>query len=252
MNLLPTILRREFSQLIRSAHGLGPLFLALSGAGGLFIHFVRRAEGTAEALPALWGLAAAFGLPFLAASAASRGFTQDREVGMLRLMFATPVRARWWVLGKVLAAWLLCLLYMGGMGLGCWVWVRWLLPEGAWLPMRWAGFALAAGALATQAFLWCCMGTLVSLFSRSSASTFLLSLLACLFAPPLACLAASALAPGGGGAQWPWFSLQTVAYDCAGGLVDVRALAACLTASAVLIYAAGLMFDALRLCATER
>ncbi len=251
MNVLPTILRREFGQLIRSAHGLGPLFLALAGAGGLFVFFVRRAEGTAEALPALWGLAAAFGLPFLAASAASRGFTQDREVGMLRLMFATPVRARWWVLGKVLAAWLLCLLYVGAMGLGCWTLVRWLLPEGAQVPMGWPGFALASGALAVQALLWCALGTLVSLLSRSSASTFLLSLLACLFAPPLACLAASAVTAGGG-AQWPWFPLQTVVYDCAGGLVDIRALAACLTASAVLVYAAGLMFDALRLCATER
>lgn len=247
MNVLPTILRREFAQLIRSAHGLGPLFLALAGAGALFIVFVRRAEGTAETLPALWGLAAAFGLPFLAASAASRGFTQDREVGMLRLMFATPVRARWWVLGKVLAAWWLCLLYVGGMGLGCWAWVRWLVPEGAQLPMGWLGFALASGALAVQALLWCGIGTLVSLFSRSSASTFLLSLLGCLFAPPVA----SALVAGGG-AQWPGFPLQMVVYDCAGGLVDVRALAACLTASAVLVYAAGLTFDALRLCATER
>lgn len=251
MNVLPAILRREFAQLVRSAHGLGPLFLALAGAGGLFIFFVRRAEGTAETLPALWGLASAFGLPFLAASAASRGFTQDREVGMLRLMFATPVRARWWVLGKVLAAWVLCLLYVGGMGLGCWAWVRWLVPAGAQLPMGWLGFALASGALAVQALLWCGIGTLVSLFSRSSASTFLLSLLACLFAPPVVCLAASALTPGGG-VQWPWFPLQTVVYDCAGGLVDVRALLACLMASAVLVYAAGLMFDALRLCATER
>ncbi len=251
MNVLPTILRREFGQLIRSTHGLGPLFLALAGAGGLFVFFVRRAEGTAEALPALWGLATAFGLPFLAASAASRGFTQDREVGMLRLMFATPVRARWWVLGKVFAAWLLCLTYVGGMGLGCWVLVRWLLPEGAQVPMGWLGFGLATGALAIQALLWCSLGTLVSLFSRSSASTFLLSLLACLFAPPLVCLAVSAVTAGGG-AQWPWFPLQTVAYDCAGGLVNVRALAACLTSTAVLVYAAGLMFDALRLCATER
>ena len=62
MNVLPTILRREFGQLIRSTHGLGPLFLALAGAGGLFVFFVRRAEGTAEALPALWGLATAFGV----------------------------------------------------------------------------------------------------------------------------------------------------------------------------------------------
>ena len=60
-----TILRREAFQLIRSVHGLAPLFLALAGAGGLFVVFLYRADGTAETLPALWGLATAFGLPFL-------------------------------------------------------------------------------------------------------------------------------------------------------------------------------------------
>ncbi len=251
MNVLPTILRRESVQLIRSAHGLAPLFLAMAGAGGLFLFFLQRAEGAAETLPALWGLSAAFGLPFLAASAASRGFTQDRELGMLRLMFASPVRARWWVLGKVLAAWQLCLLYIGGMGASCWVLVHWLLPPDAQVPMSWGGFALASIALAVQALLWCSLGTLVSLFSRSSASTFLSSLLACLFAPPIVSMAIAAIAPGGG-VPWPWFPLQSVVYDCAQGLVELRALVGCLTASAVLIYAAGMMFDALRLCATER
>ncbi len=246
-----TILRREAFQLIRSVHGLAPLFLALAGAGGLFVVFLYRAEGTAETLPALWGLATSVGLPFLAAVAASRGFTQDREVGMLRLMFATPIRARWWVLGKVFAAWSLCMLYVGGMGLSCWVLKRWLLPVGAQVPGSWLGFALAVMALAVQALLWCGVGTIVSLFLRSSASTFLLSLLICLLAPPLVWMALST-AFAGPVAQWPWFPLQTVVYDCAGGVVDVRALVGCVTGAGVLIYAAGFGFDALRLCATER
>ena len=111
-----TILRREAFQLIRSVHGLAPLFLALAGAGGLFVVFLNRAEGTAETLPALWGLATSGGLPFLAAVAASRGLTQDREVGMLRLMFATPIRARWGVLGEVVAAGVVRMLGGGGVG----------------------------------------------------------------------------------------------------------------------------------------
>lgn len=252
MNVLFALARREFMQLIRSTHGLGPLFLALAGAGGLFIYFLHNAEGSAETLPALWGMAVAFGLPFLAASAASRGFTQDRERGMMRLMFATPVRARWWVLGKVLAAWDLCLLYVGGMGLACWFWVRYLAPESATIPTSWFGFCLAIVALAIQAFLWCSMGTLVSLFARSSASTFLASLLVSLFAPPFVCFALSVVAPAAVSTQLPWFPLQTLVYDCAGGVLDIRALVTCLTASCVLIYAAGFTFDALRLCATER
>ena len=246
-----TILRREVFQLFRSVHGVAPLFLALMGAGALFVVFLYRAEGTAETLPALWGLATAFGLPFLAAVAASRGFTQDREVGMLRLMFATPVRARWWVLGKVAAAWTLCMAYVGGMGLSCWVLTHWLLPPDAQVPGTWPGFGLAVLALAAQALLWCGVGTLASLLSRSSASTFLVSLLTCLLAPPLAWAAVSA-AVAGPIAQWPWFPLQTVVYDCAGGVVDIRALVGCVTGAAVVIYAAGLAFDALRLCATER
>ena len=135
-----TILRRETFQLTRSVHGLTPLFLALAGAGAAFVWALRRAEGSAETLPALWGLATAFGLPFLAAVAASRGFTQDREVGMLRLMFSTPVRARWWVLGKVMAAWVLCMVYVGGMGLSCWALRHWALPADAALPGTWVGF----------------------------------------------------------------------------------------------------------------
>ena len=246
-----TILRREAFQLIRSVHGLAPLFLALAGAGGLFVVFLYRADGTAETLPALWGLATACGLPFLAAVAASRGFTQDREGGMLRLMFSTPVRARWWVLGKVAAAWVLCMLYVGGMGLSCWVLERWLLPPDAQVPGSWLGFGLAVLALAAQALLWCGVGTLASLFSRSSASTFLVSLLTCLLAPPLVWAALSA-AFAGPVAQWPWIPLQMMVYDCAGGVVDVRALVGCVTGAAVLIYAAGMAFDALRLCATER
>ena len=40
--------------------------------------------------------------------------------------------------------------------------------------------------------------------------------------------------------------------DYAGGLVDLRMLLGCLMGAAVVIYAAGMAFDALRLCATER
>ena len=245
------ILRRETFQLIRSVHGLAPLFLAMSGAGALLVWFLLRAEGKAETLPALWGLATAFGLPFLAAVAASRGFTQDREVGMLRLMFATPVRARYWVLGKVLAAWLLCMFYVAGMGVTCWVVTHVMMPPSAQLPGSWMGFGLAVMALAAQALLWSGMGTLVSLFSRSSASTFLLSLLACLLAPPLLCLTLS-MTFGQPITQWPLVPLQMSVKDCAQGLIDLRVIVGCLTGAGVLIYAAGMTFDALRLCATER
>lgn len=246
-----TILRREAFQLVRSVHGLAPLFLALAGAGGLLVWFLYRAEGTATSLPAIWGLATAFGLPFLAAVAASRGFTQDREVGMLRLMFSTPVRARYWVLGKVLAAWILCMIYVIGMGVTCWVLTHWALPADAQVPGSWLGFALATVALAAQALLWSGMGTLVSLFFRSSASTFLISLLSCLLAPPAFCLTVS-MAFGRPITQWPLFPLQMSVLDYAGGLVDVRMLMGCLMGAAVVIYAAGMAFDALRLCATER
>ena len=41
-------------------------------------------------------------------------------------------------------------------------------------------------------------------------------------------------------------------YDCAGGVLDLRLLVGSLAMTAVFVYAAGLVFDALRLCATER
>lgn len=249
--ILLTILRRESFQLLRSVHGLGPLLLAVAFAGGLLVFFLRRAEGTAESLPALWGLATAFALPFLAAVAASRGFTQDRERGMLRLMFTTPVRARSWVLGKVLAAWVLSFVYILGMALSCWILTRWLFPPTAVLVSSWLGFGLAFVALAVQALLWCSVGTLVSLFFRSSASTFLLSLLICLILPPAYCLLSATFLPGTA-VQWPFFPLQAAVYDCAGGVIDFRLLIGCLSVTAVLIYMAGIAFDALRLYATER
>ena len=248
---LGIIIRREFFQLAHSVHGLGPLGLALAGSGGLLVWFLQRAEGTMETLPALWGLSAAIGLPFLAAVAASRGFTQDREGGMLRLMFATPVRSRGWVWGKVWAAWGLCMVYLGGLSVACWVLLRWLLPESAQVPWTWLGFLFAGGALAVQALFWSALGTLVSLFSRSSASTFLLSLLACALVPPLMCRAGRLLTPGAT-VQWPWFPFQAMVYDCAGGVLDLRLLVGSLAMTAVFVYAAGLVFDALRLCATER
>lgn len=249
--LLLTIARREFFQLVHSMHGLGPLFLSLAGSGSLLLWFLQQSEGTSATLPALWGLAAAIGLPFLAAVAASRGFTQDRERGMLRLMFATPVRSRSWVLGKVWAAWGLCMIFLFGLAVACWVMVHWLMPLNVQLPMTGFGFWLAAAALAIEAFFWCSLGTLVSLFSRSSASTFLASLLGCLLVPPAVCRIGLWLTPGAA-VQWPWFPYQALVYDCAGGLVDIRMLAGCVLVSVWLIYTAGLTFDALRLCATER
>ena len=251
MSAFQPLLRREFAQLLRSPLGLGPLLLSLAGSGAFFAWLVRSAEGTPETLHGLWTFASAFGVLFLAASTASRGFAQDRERGMLRLMFATPVKARWWVLGKVFASWLFCLVYLGGMGLSCWALVRWLLPEGAQAPMAWSGFLLGAGMLAVEAFLWSSLGTLASLLSRNTASTFLVALLASVAAPPAFAFVLQADAPWNS-LRWPWFPLQAIAYNGACGLVDLRALAGCLTASAVLVYAAALILDALRLCATER
>lgn len=249
--VLPAIFYRDFMQLIRSAHGLGPLFLALASAGGFFVWLLMRAEGTAETLPALWGLAASSGMPFLAAVAASRGFTHDRECGMMRLMFSTPVRARSWVLGKTLAAVALCGVYLLGLGTAYWVLFRWLLPESASFPANPIGFWLVVPVLLVQALFWCSLGTLLSLFSRSSASTFLLSLMACFLAPPLIVSVLSLFTPSLT-SQWPLFPLQSMVYDCAGGIVNLRMLVGCLLSTGILVYTAGFVFDALRLYATER
>lgn len=249
--ILWLLVRRELMQLLRSVHGLGPLLLAMAIAGGGLVWLLQRAEGTVETLPALWGVAVSAGLPFLAAVAASRGFTQDRENGMLRLMFATPVRARTWVMGKVMAAWWLCVVYVAGMALSCWVLCHWLVPQNAYFPMSWIGFVWAGGALMMLAWVWCALGTVLSLFSKSSASTFLLSLLGCLFLPPLICEGKVAFG-GGLSGQWRFFPLQELVYDCAGGVVDIRGLVGCAVATVVLVYIGGLIFDALRVCATER
>lgn len=251
MNPFGALVRRESSHLLRSAHGLGPLLLALAGASALFLFILRREEGHVVQLPALWGLATAFGLPFLASVAASRGFTHDRENGMMRVMFATPIRARWWVLGKVFGAWSLSVIYIFGMMLSAWFFIRWLAPDHAQIPWTWGGFGLAIMALLIEALLWSALGTLASLFSRSSASTFLLALMISLCAPPMVCMLLSTMGPDLA-SQWPWFPLQAVVYDCATGLINVRALVGCFTASAVIIYLAGILFDTLRILGAER
>lgn len=251
MNPFGALVRRESSHLLRSAHGLGPLLLAMAGASALFILLLRHEEGHVVQLPALWGLATAFGLPFLSAVAASRGFTRDRENGMMRLMFATPIRARWWVLGKVFGAWSLSLIYIIGMMLAAWVFIRWLAPMHAQIPWTWLGFGSAIVALLVEALLWSALGTLSSLFSRSSASSFLLALMISFCAPPVVCMILSTMIPDSV-SQWPWFPLQSIVYDCATGLINVRALIGCFTASAVVIYLAGIMFDTLRMLGAER
>lgn len=251
MNPFGALVRRESTHLLRSAHGLGPLLLALAGASALFILILRHEEGHVVQVPALWGLATAFGLPFISSVAASRGFTRDRENGMMRLMFATPIRARWWVLGKVFGAWSLSMIYVLGMMLSAWVFIRWLAPEQAQIPWTWEGFGLATAMLLIEALLWSALGTLASLFSRSSASTFLLALMISFCAPPMVCMFLSTFMLDSV-SQWPWFPLQSIVYDCATGLIHVRALIGCLTASFVVIYLAGILFDTLRMLGSER
>ncbi len=216
----------------------------------MLILFLRHEEGHAVQLSSIWGLATAFGLPFLAAVAASRGFTLDRERGMMRLMFSTPFRARGWVLAKIIAAAFLALIYMIGMAIAVWVLVRWMMP-GAQLPWTWIGFWTAGSALLVEAFLWSSIGTLVSLLLRSSASTFLLSLLLGLLAPPLVCMSMTSTLPESI-LQWPWFPLQFLVYDCASGIIHLRALVACIIATVTLIYISSVVFDALRVNGKEK
>lgn len=251
MNPFGALARRESSHLLRSAHGLGPLLLALAGASALFILILRHEEGHVVQVPALWGLATAFGLPFIASVASSRGFTRDRENGMMRLMFATPVRARLWVLGKVFGAWAFSVIYILGMICSAWFFIRFLAPEHARLPWTWQGFSFAVIALLIEALLWSAIGTLASLFSRSSASTFLLALMISFCAPPVVSMILATMIPDSV-SQWPWFPLQSVVYDCATGLINVRALIGCCIASSVVVYLSGLLFDFLRMLGAER
>ncbi len=249
--ILWTIFLRDWKQLIRSAQGLLPFFLTLSATGALLVWMLRRAEGSSESLASLWGLAVAFGLPFLASTAASRGFTQDRDSGMIRLMFSTPVRARTWVLGKIAAAWVLCLLYMLAMGGMCWSMVRWFLPTQASLPFMWEGFLFAIFTMALQAALWCSLGILVSLISRSTTAAAFLMLVICFLFPAIISTLFTFCFPQIQ-PQWEWFPLQEQVYDSAGGLLNIRAMVSYLTLTAVVLYTAGLRFDALRIYGKER
>lgn len=249
--ILLTVARRDLRQLIRSSQGILTFFLALSAGNGLLVALLRRAEGTSESFAALLGLTASFGMPLLAAAAASRGFTRDRENGLLRLMFSTPVRARTWVLGKALASWVLQVGYMAAMGICAWVTVRWGLPGTAELPAMWEGYVLSALMLALQALLWAGVGTFVSLLTSGAAAAAFLTLLVCAIVPPACARGTAALFPELR-VQWGWFPLQEAVYDSACGLFDIRVAVGCLTAAAVLLYAAGFLFDALRLCGKER
>lgn len=246
-----TVARRDFSRLFRSSQGVLALFLALAGGNGLLLFLLRRAEGTAESFASLLGLTVSFGMPLLAAAAASRGFTRDRESGMMRLMFSTPVRARTWVLGKAFASWWLQCLYLIAMGVCGWILARWGLPAGAELPGMWEGYLFAGVMLALQALLWAGVGTLVSLLTFGAAAAAFLTLLICVIVPPFFAWATAAVFPELQ-TQWAWFPMQEAVYDSAGGIFDLRLAVGCLSFAAVMLYAAGFLFAALRVCGRER
>lgn len=250
MTPLFSLIRREAFHLLRSSHGLGPLFFALAGGCGLLILLMRYEEGHVVQFPALWGLATAFGLPFIVAVASSRGFTLDRERGMMRLMFSTPLSARGWVIAKIFAAWSLALVYILGMAVAAWVILHWLMPE-AQLPWQWNQFIIAGIALTIEGLLWSSIGTLVSLLFRSSASTFLVALLACLMGPPLLCISVAHLLPEAV-SQWPWFPLQFIVYDCASGIIHLHALIVSLLVALLLIHLSSVVFDCLRILGKEK
>ncbi len=126
-----------------------------------------------------------------------------------------------------------------------------MLPEIATLPFMWEGFLFAAAMMALQAGMWCGVGILISLISRSTTAAAFLTFLACLLAPPALTLIFALCLPVQQ-PQWAWFPLQEQVYDAALGLLNVRAVVSCLSITAVVLYAAGLLFDAHRICGKER
>ena len=148
----------------------------------------------AQPLPAIWGGAAAPGVPFLCAVATMRAFAGDRATGAFDLMMSTPVRERDWVMGKFMAALTVVLLSLAATAVVPLVVLPHFAPEveSNASALMYVG---AFSALALQAMTWCAAGIWISAGFRNVAAAGACSALLCGALPYAACRAAMAWSP---------------------------------------------------------
>ncbi len=238
------IAREEWRALIKSAQGLVPLGVMLAAAGGAFVWMLRAYEGTTEGMESLWGIAVAPWLPALAAALSMRGFTEDRATGMLRLMFSTPVRDVDWVLGKCIAAWAVCLVYVLAAMLLLPLTSLFAPPE-ATLPCSGWGVFFACVAMGLQSAMWCAAGVFASLFFRRPAATGITVLALCGALPPAAYALLRAFFPAVR-SDWTWLPFQSHVYDFSTGMISLAQCTGYLSVCALMIYSATLLLGVRR------
>lgn len=155
-------------------------FLVLAGA--FFTRALAHGDGCTTPVEALWAAAAVHFLPVLAALLTMRLVADDRISGRLELLLTAPVLERDVVLGKYLAALVLC-----GMTL-----VLYLAVPVVLLPLcapalrgtlSVVDFLSAILALLLQSALWCAVGLLASSLCRHAAVAAFASLLLMLAIP---------------------------------------------------------------------
>ena len=223
MRALRLLAMRTFSSFATSFGGASlALFLAASAAR--FTWLLRAEEGGMSPISAVWVLAAAPFLPFLAAALTMRTVAEERRCGSIDLLLSTAVREREIVGGKFLGAYLGVLL-----SIALYLVVPALLsfffdcPSG---PST-GSYRLAFLALALQGALWCAVGIACSASTSHGALAFALTLLVCQGIPYALHCAALTWLPAYRSAVSLYLP-ETHVYDMATGLVSSSAILACL------------------------
>lgn len=249
MRIALVIARQEWRSMMRTAQGIVPLVVLLMAAGWSFIWLLRRYEGTTEGLESLWGLAVAPWIPLLAAALSTRGFTEDRALGMMRLMFSTPVREIDWVLGKFLAVWIACAVYVLSALLLLPVVNFWVPAEATLTCMGWGVF-FACAAMLLQSAMWCAVGICISLFFKRPAATGIAVLATCGALPPAVYALLRVFFPAIR-SDWTWLPFQAHVYDFSTGLFSLAQCCGYLSVCALFVYAATVLLNLRRILGTE-
>lgn len=241
MSILWVMVRRDVIAWFRSSQGRIPLILLLVASGWLQVTLLRRFDGTPESLATVWGLSSAPWALLYAALLATQGFVRERSLGMMPLIYATPIRVRTWVISRMLSFWICTLVYLAFSGIQLWA-LTFFFSENAVYHAPLFSTILVGCMLALQALLWSAMGMLASCLSRTATGATVWVLLLCAVLPTAAYTLLRTWFPLMR-TTWVWFPLQAHVYDCAHGLISFPIITAYITLTWLCVYISAVIFD---------
>ncbi len=249
MNILYILIRRDLIAAFRSSRGKLPLVLLLAISGWVQLVLLRRFEGSTETFASIWALATAPWTIFYAAILATQGFVHERSLGMMPLIYSTPIRARTWVVARTLSLWCCCVVFLLFSLLQQYLVLK-VYPAQT-ITLEWTRVGLTLMMLSLQALVWCSVAMLASFFSKTTTGVTIWVISLCGILPIAVRILLQSWFPLFQGA-WFWSPIHVHVYDCAWGLVSLPALFLYLSLSFCALFSAGVLFDTNRFLGVHR